>query len=105
MFVLRKAIEFALVLGVFICGCASADAAAVSPQALFATEHSAVGGAAWNDIAAIRSSGTIIAGGARGTFTQIIDHQNGYSRSSLTPARSMTSPDSTEPLGTSKTEL
>ena len=38
MFVLRKAIEF------------------VSPQALFATERSAVGGAAWNDIAAIRSS-------------------------------------------------
>lgn len=58
-----------------------AAAAAAGPQALFARERAAVGGAAWNRVGALRSAGTVVTGGATSTFTQILDHRSGWTKS------------------------
>lgn len=58
-----------------------AAGAAASPQALFARERSAVGGAAWNRIAAVRSTGTFTQGGAVNAFGEIVDRKTGWNKS------------------------
>ena len=52
---------------------------AQEPRTLFQAEQTAVGGDAWKRVAAIRLNGTIIAGDAPGTFTELIDHRIGHS--------------------------
>jgi hypothetical protein len=49
------------------------------PRRLFELEHQAVGGASWNGIAAIRTTGDFIVSGAPGPFVQLINHRNGHS--------------------------
>ena len=50
------------------------------PVALFARERNAVGGAAWNGVAGLASDGMVILGGAPSTFTQVLDHRTGFSK-------------------------
>lgn len=61
-------------------GSAAFAADAHGPAALFAHERSAVGGDAWNGIAGLKSSGTLILGGATSTFSQLVDHRTGVSK-------------------------
>ncbi|MBV8689423.1 MAG: hypothetical protein JOZ59_04880, partial [Candidatus Eremiobacteraeota bacterium] len=66
---------------VLFCGAASpVYAQAPSPRAAFAMERAAVGGAAWNAVGGIRTSGKIISGGVPNPFRQTIDHRTGFSR-------------------------
>jgi hypothetical protein len=51
------------------------------PQTLFARERAAVGGDAWNGIAGIASSGTVVLGGAPSSFSQVLDHRSGFTKS------------------------
>jgi hypothetical protein len=57
------------------------QAAAVDPHALFARERRACGGDAWLRVAALRSSGSAVAGGVPSPFTQVVDHRTGWSKS------------------------
>jgi hypothetical protein len=64
----------------FVWSAVAPTVAAPDPHALFARERRAVGGDAWNGIAAVRMTGTSIQGGAPSTFDQLVDHRNsGYS--------------------------
>jgi hypothetical protein len=54
--------------------------AAPSPQALFARERAASGGDAWNRIAAVRTAGTYVQGGAVNRFGQIVDRKTGWNK-------------------------
>lgn len=68
-------------LMVFFCITASpVYAQAPSPRAAFAMERAAVGGAAWNVVGGIRTSGKVISGGVPSPFRQMIDHRTGFSR-------------------------
>jgi hypothetical protein len=63
-----------------VAGCAAVPAvAAPDPHALFARERRAVGGDAWNGVAALRIEGVAIMGGARGAFSQLVDRRTGES--------------------------
>jgi hypothetical protein len=53
--------------------------AATDPHAFFARERRAVGGDAWNGIAAVRAQGTAIMGGALSPFSELIDRKTGFS--------------------------
>ena len=51
-----------------------------TPDALFAANHIATGGDAWDQVGSIRLKGQVIAGGASGSFEQEIDRHTGFSR-------------------------
>jgi hypothetical protein len=61
---------------------ASAAAAAppADPRALFARYHGAVGGAAWDRIAGVQTTGVAVLGGSPSPFTQLVDRANGWSK-------------------------
>jgi hypothetical protein len=61
---------------------AIADAAPVAgdPHALFARERAVTGGDAWNHVAAVRTTGVVIMGGAPSRFAQIVDMRTGWSK-------------------------
>jgi hypothetical protein len=50
------------------------------PQTLFARERSVVGGDAWNAVAGLRSSGTVVLGGEPSPYAQVLDHRSGFSK-------------------------
>ena len=67
----------------FFAAVSATPAASPDPRALFAAERSAVGGSAWENVGAVRSSGTILQGGSPGTFESVIDHRSGYAKVSV----------------------
>jgi len=73
--------SLAVVLGAAAFAFPLAAGAATDPHALFARERAAVGGAAWNHLPVLYSAGTVITGGARSTFTQVLDHHTGWTKS------------------------
>ena len=76
---MKGARYFALLTGMVFISVLTFTAHAEGPRELFQAEKAAVGGEAWKRVAAIRFSGKMIAGGAPGTFTELIDHRNGHS--------------------------
>jgi hypothetical protein len=57
-----------------------ASAKSPDPQALFARERTAVGGDAWNRVAAVRTTGVLVLGGSPSTFSQLVDRRTGWSK-------------------------
>jgi hypothetical protein len=76
---MKLACRFALFTGIAFISVLTFTAHAQGPRELFQAEKAAVGGEAWKRVAAIRFSGKMIAGGAPGSFTELMDHRNGHS--------------------------
>ncbi|MBV8367723.1 MAG: aspartyl protease family protein [Candidatus Eremiobacteraeota bacterium] len=76
--------RFSLALALLMFGTAvPASSQAAGPRAEFAAEHAAVGGAAWNSVGGILTSGTQVSGGAPASFRQVVDHRTGFSRETV----------------------
>ncbi len=76
---MRFALRAGFVLALLTSCVALPAVAAPDPHALFARERRAVGGDAWNGVAALRMEGIAITGGAPSAFSQLVDHRTGYS--------------------------
>lgn len=57
------------------------DVVASDPHAMFARERAASGGDAWRAVVAIRTTGTVIQGGAADRLSEVVDRRTGWSKS------------------------